>query len=445
MLHIRNGETTPSLNRKLIAGGLAATILLAGGCGLPVGAESGQESQISYEPSVEILDTVTRASLFDRGSWATQKIVVMSAQFDPADRPSAEQRNAALRTTHDGMFMLHMATGAGVFQVHKVEEGADIALRRPADAPKDLCTSDGKDATDTAVTQALETLPAAQQAALEDAIKVVVVHYNETDCNPKTRHHTAAANFSTPEGLIVVYQPSIMESQIGPSLLAHELNHEVYGHDSSLICETNPDGATRVDPSCEVNEYGNYTTVAGLGQLGNADPEKLSGYEMDMIGAIAPSQIRTLEEGTHRLTLHELSNSGVHGTRIVRIPMKDLAIISNACNEQQMIFPEALYIEFSNGYIDVASGNAGEIMSVKAYLVDTKDPAKGAYHLPSTYLIPMGGSSANGGLTEFDSKNPTGQVQLGDKLVTIQLQAVDHGHKSGQANADITVGIQKIV
>ncbi|HSX29340.1 MAG TPA: hypothetical protein VLE73_02150 [Candidatus Saccharimonadales bacterium] len=172
---------------------------------------------------------------------------------------------------------------------------------------------------------------------------------------------------------------------VAPGAYPHELGHKLFnfGHDDYLVCSNYRRPV--VGKNCALYEYGDPQTIMGGAKASNSDP--LNAHELLRIGAILEENVTTVySDEPQELTLQSL-NSKTAGIKAVRIPITGIDELPAAPNSRrlftntapQLTCATAIMLELSsdNKYSHDSLSFALQPLSIKAYLVNESDKAKG--------------------------------------------------------------------
>lgn len=297
---------------------------------------------------------------------------------------------------------------------------------------QDVCDEEKLQELGDKVSDAIETKANVQ----DDDLLIVVLDRSDTfSCDPKT-NDTGPVALHAQKGRVIVFDPKRAESGV----LAHELNHDYYGHDNSLSCHE-PDGVVVVDDACRSIEYGNGTTIAGAGayeERAVGDPDPVTAFEQLFIGTIDSAQVAIAVLPSETFTINSVA-SHTAGIKAVRIPLQCNGglTLNNTDGTSQVLGKPAIYLELSS-----ESPKGGERpLSLKVYLTDDAALDGGPWHKPATYELGLNSDPSVNGLLAKDANRQV-RLQVCSQQLTLRLDQLHQAAESGAGSAQVTVGIQ---
>lgn len=409
----------------------AAIVALATTSGLALGATAQAENSPGYfdvdPPSNELVVATPQQSI-DLSQGKYSRVVIHVATVQGSILPSSEKITAMPNIVEEAIQLLDDATDGKLVESDiPIVQGDVIDLNKAGDLSQ-VCGDD-----DTFRTFTYDILDEVREKSPPEEGDLVITVMDKPDdfvCDAKTKYKGADA-VRPARGEVIVLDAD----KVSAGVIAHEINHDKYGHDNSLNCIS---PVPEITDECIVYEYGNVTTIAGNGAYGTesrGDPDLITGFEQRMFGIVAPEQVHTVVPGENRIDIKALADAG-DGIKIIRVPLSGFELSPRGTDA--IIKPSALYIELST---DRLLDNGKRNLSLKTYFVDEEVLDNPSLQATSTYLLDYSSDIPAFGLVAKDLGKPV-NFTFGSTKVDVELQKLIAGSSVGTGGATVSVTLR---
>jgi len=409
----------------------AAVVGLAATGALLIGAATQAENSPGYfevdPPSNEIV-TPTQQPNIDLSQGKYGRVVIHLATVEGSTLPSPEKIAAMPDIVEEAIQLLDDATDGKLIEWDiPIVQGEILTLTKTGNLSQ-VCGDDDtfRLFTDNIVDEVREQSPREKG----DLVITVMDKPDDFVCDAKTNYKGADA-VRPARGQVIILDAD----KVSAGVIAHEVNHDEYGHDNSLNCL---DPVPEITDECIVYEYGNPTTIAGNGAYGTesrGDPDLITGFEQRVFGILTPEQVYTVLPGENKVDIKALADAG-EGVKIIRVPLSGFELSPRGTDA--IIKPSALYIELST---DLLLDNGKRNISVKTYLVNEEVLDDPSLQATSTYLLDYSSDIRAFGLVAKDIGKPV-NFTFGNTKVDVELQKLVAGSSVGSGGASVSVTLR---
>lgn len=282
-----------SANQFILATEATVAALAATGA-LIVGATAQAESSPGYfevdTPSNEVVSP-TRQPNIDLLQGKYSRVVIQLATVEGSILPSPEKIAAMPNIVEEAIQLLDDATDGKLIKSDLPIVQGDVLNLAKIGNLSQVC--DGDKALRTFTDNILGEVREQSRREVGDLVITVMDKPDDFVCDVKTNYKGVDAVHPA-RGEVIILDAD----KVSAGVIAHEINHDEYGHDNSLNCIS---PVPEITDECIVYEYGNATTIAGSGAYGaesRGDPDLITGFEQCMFGntrsrCILSSLVRT--------------------------------------------------------------------------------------------------------------------------------------------------------